>query len=303
MNYLYYPGCSLNGTGKGYNESVRAVFETLGVNLHELEDWNCCGATAYMAISELKAFALSARNLALAEKQMEKFGATDMIAPCAACYLVLSKTQHYLNDYEKISDKVRSALAAAGLSYEGKIRIRHPLDVLVKDIGIDKIKSSIKQPLSDYNVASYYGCQIVRPYSTFDDQYNPQSMDSIMQALGAKAVDWPLKTRCCGCSLTGTIEEDVGVRLCYILLKEAQKRGANVMATACPLCQFNLECYQTQIRKTMDKKINLSIVYFTQLIGLALGIDKRKLGMQRLFVPPKEDKLAARMEGGQSARI
>ena len=301
MNYLYFPGCSLNGTGKAYNESVKAVFETLGVGLHELEDWNCCGATAYMAISELKAFALSARNLALAEEQMGKVGTIDMIAPCAACYLVLSKTQHYLAEYDEIGKKIHSALETAGLHYEGKIRIRHPLDVLVNDIGIDKIKALVKHPLSGLKVASYYGCQIVRPYSTFDNQNDPQSMDILVQALGAKSVDWPLKTRCCGGSLTGTIE-DVGVRLCYILLNEAQKRGANIMATACPLCQFNLECYQGQMRKSFDKDIGLSTVYFTQLMGLAFGLDKHKLGMQRLFVPPKDEMLTAKSEGGQHAR-
>jgi heterodisulfide reductase subunit B2 len=283
MTYLYYPGCSLKGTGRAYEESALQVFKALNIQYQELDDWNCCGATAYMAISELQAFALSARNLAIAEKAMS--GTVDIIAPCAACYLVLNKTVNYLRDFEDIGQKIHSALAAAGLKYEGRVRIRHPLDVLVNDIGIDKIAARVSKPLKEYKVASYYGCQIVRPYATFDDQHDPQTMDQIMKALGAEVIDWPLKTRCCGGSLTGTIQ-DVGGRLGFILLKEAKRRGANVISTACPLCQFNLECYQDSMKSAFNEDVSLASVYFTQLMGLAFGIDGKELGMGRIFVQP-----------------
>jgi heterodisulfide reductase subunit B2 len=283
MTYLYYPGCSLKGTGRAYEESALQVFKALNIQYQELDDWNCCGATAYMAISELQAFALSARNLAIAEKALS--GPVDIIAPCAACYLVLNKTVNYLRDFEDIGQKIHSALAAAGLKYEGRVRIRHPLDVLVNDIGIDKIAARVSKPLKEYRVASYYGCQIVRPYATFDDQHDPQTMDQIMKALGAEVIDWPLKTRCCGGSLTGTIQ-DVGGRLGFILLKEAKRRGANVISTACPLCQFNLECYQDSMKSAFNEDVSLASVYFTQLMGLAFGIDGKELGMGRIFVQP-----------------
>jgi heterodisulfide reductase subunit B len=225
----------------------------------------------------------------------------NLVAPCAACYLVLNKTQHYLAEFKEIGQKIHAALSTAGLHYDGRVRIRHPLDVLVNDFGLEKIKAAVKRPLNGLKVASYYGCQIVRPYSTFDDQYNPTSMDKLMESLGAKTVDWPLKTRCCGGSLTGTIP-DVGGRLSYILLKEAKKHGANVVATGCPLCQFNLECYQGLMAQSYDKDVALSALYFTQLLGTALGIDDRQLGMQRLFVPLKSGMISRADKGGQHAR-
>jgi heterodisulfide reductase subunit B len=296
MNYLYYPGCSLKGTGRAYEESTLAVFRELEIPLDEIDDWNCCGATAYMAISELKAFALSARNLAIAEKRNGGGKTGGLIAPCAACYLVLNKTQKYLKEFPHIREKVNLSLKAAGLSYQGQVKIRHPLDVLVNDIGVKELSGRVKKPLKGLKIACYYGCQIVRPYAEFDDQFEPTSMDKIARALGAETVDWPLKTRCCGGSLSGTVQE-VGMRLSYILLKEARRRGADAIATACPLCQFNLECYQSQIGRQFEDKINMPVVYFTQLIGRAFDIPGKKLGMQRLFVPLPEAAAGVSAEG------
>jgi heterodisulfide reductase subunit B len=296
MNYLYFPGCSLKGSGRAYEESFLAVSKVMGIGISELEDWNCCGATAYMAVSERKSFALTARNLAIAEKHADRRGTVDMIAPCAACYLALTKTQKYLAEYEDISNKVHLALETAGLSYEGRVRIRHPLDVYLNDIGLEKIKSAVKRPLAGMKVACYYGCQIVRPFAVFDDKDNPTSMNKIMQALGAETISWPLKTRCCGGSLTGTIQE-VGMRLSYIILREARRLGANVVATACPLCQFNLECYQKDMSKSYHDKIEMPVAYFTQLMGRAFGLRDKELGMQRIFVPPKPIQATADLKG------
>jgi len=286
MSYIYYPGCSLKGLGRAYEESLLAVFETLKVPIKELPDWNCCGATAYMAIDEMKAFGLSARNLALAEKAASPDEPVNLVAPCSGCYLVLTKAQRYMEEYDALAGRIRSALESVRIEYEGRVKVRHPLDVLVNDIGLDVIASGVKQPLAGLKVACYYGCQMVRPYSTFDDQDEPTSMENLMKALGAEVIRWPLKTRCCGGSLTGTVQ-DVGLRLNYILLKEARKRGADVMATACPLCQFNLECYQPKIGRRFEDKVELPIAYFTQIIGRALGIDDKSLGMHRVFVPMK----------------
>ncbi|MBU1320397.1 MAG: CoB--CoM heterodisulfide reductase iron-sulfur subunit B family protein [candidate division Zixibacteria bacterium] len=287
MSYLYFPGCSLRSTGRAYEESMLSLFANLGVPLSEIDDWNCCGATAYMSVSELKSFALSARNLALAERQCKDSGTVDIVVPCAACYLGLNKAQHYLNDNPEIRTKIDTALYAAGLKYTGRARIRHPLDVLVNDIGLKEMASRTVHPLEGYRVACYYGCQLIRPYADFDDQHQPSTMDRLMKAMGAEVVDWPLKTRCCGGSLTGTVQE-VGQRLSYILLKEATRRGCNVITTACPLCQFNLECYQSEMSRRFDDTVNVPVAYFTQLIGLALGIPQKKLGLQRLFVPLRE---------------
>lgn len=281
MKYSYFPGCSLKGTGRSYEESLLPVFKVLGLDLEELNDWNCCGATAYMAVDEVKACVMASRNLAIAEKA----GHRELVAPCSACYLVLNKTKHYLHDSPQVSRVVQNALHTAGLSYSGNTPVRHPLDILVHDIGLDAIKKHIKQPLKGLKVATYYGCQIVRPYATFDDQYNPVTMDRLVEALGATVVPFPLKTRCCGGSLTGTLPEP-GLLCSYIILKEAKKRGADVIATVCPLCQFNLDGYHDKIEAKWES-VRVPTVFFTQLMGLAFGLPAAQLGLQRGFIPMK----------------
>ena len=294
MKYLYYPGCSLKGTGRAYEESLLSVFKKLDIELEEINDWNCCGATAYMAVDEQKAYALASRNIALAERQLDS-DEVHVVAPCAACYLVLMKAQHYLESGNGRGDKIRNALKAGGLEYKGRVKVRHPLDVLVNDYGLDKIKEKVEKPLEGVRVASYYGCQVVRPYAEFDDQHNPRTMDLLMKAMGAEEIDWPLKTRCCGGTLTGVVPE-VGQRLSYVLLREAKARGADVITTACPLCQFNLECYQDEMNDRFQRlnfPVDIPPVYFTQLMGVALGLGGKDLGLQRQFVP-LEPALAAK---------
>lgn len=255
------------------------VLKALNVEFEEIEDWNCCGATAYMAVDEIKSCVLASRNLALAEKN----GYSEMIAPCSACYLVLNKVQKYIESSKPVAETVYKALGAIGLKLSKKIKVRHPLDVLVNDVGIDKIKQLVKRPLTGLKVATYYGCQIVRPYSTFDDQYNPTSMDKLIKALGATVVNYPLKTRCCGGSLTGTLPEP-GLLCAYIILKEADKRGADVISTACSLCQFNLDGYQDKIARKWSP-VRMPVVYFTQLMGLAFGFSEEQMGLQRCITP------------------
>lgn len=289
MKYSYFPGCSLKGLGRAYEESLLPVMRHLGVTLEELEDWNCCGATAYMSVDETQAGVLAARNLALAERA----GSQDLLTPCSACYLVLNKTQHNMADFPDIRERVGRALESAHLAYSGRVRVRHPLDVLVHDVGLDVIKEKVVRPLTGLKVAPYYGCQVVRPYSTFDDAWNPTTMDRLLATLGAEVVPYPLKTKCCGGSLTGTVPE-AGLRMCYILLKEAVRRGADVIATICPLCQFNMDAYHAQIERRWGPA-RIAVVYFTQLMGLAFGFSPREIGLHRNFIPMK--KLPAEVAG------
>ncbi len=279
MNYSYFPGCSLKGLGRAYEESLIPVMRHLGVEMTELPDWNCCGATAYMSVDERQASILAARNLAIAEKA----GGQDLLTPCSACYLVLNKTKHYLRETPAMRAEVQQALSRAHLDYSGNTKVRHPLDVLVNDVGLDAIREKVVRPLTGLKVAPYYGCQLVRPYSTFDDAWNPTSMDRLMTTLGAEVVHYPLKTKCCGASLTGTVPE-AGLRLTYILLLEAVRRKADVISTVCPLCQFNLDAYHGQIERRWGK-VRVATVYFTQLMGLAFGMSPRELGLNRNFIP------------------
>lgn len=301
MTYRYFPGCSLKSSGRSYEESLLAIFRALDVPLEELEDWNCCGATAYMSVDEVRAFTLAARNLSLAEKAgTAGNGGVDLVAPCNACYLVLLKTQRYIAEHLDLAEKVQAGLKAVGLQYGGRTRVRHPLDLLVNDIGLEPIKKRVTHKLTGLKVACYYGCQIVRPFATFDSAYNPTSMDRVVTALGATPVPWPLKTRCCGGTLIGTIPE-AGFRLNRILLKEAKRRGADAMVTVCPLCQFNLECYQDQIGREFHEDVGMPVMYLTQLVGQAFGLSDTELGLQRLFVPPA--RVPAAQEGGKAAHV
>jgi heterodisulfide reductase subunit B len=301
MKYVYYPGCSLKSTGKPYEESILSVFQTLDLPLRELADWNCCGATAYMSVDEVKCFALSGRNMALALAQNGggAEGPVNIVAPCSACYSLLLKTQHYIEEKPEIGRIVKGSLKEAGYESEGlrtKLRIRHPLDVLVNDIGLERIKGAVKKPLKGLKVACYYGCLLVRPYATFDSAYNPTTMDQVVAALGAEPLDWPLKTRCCGGTLSGTVQ-GVGVRLSYLLLNEARKRKADLILTACPLCQFDLECFQDQMNSRFNYDIHMPVAYFTQLVGVSFNLPEKAIGLQRLFRPlPKMEAAAA--QGG-----
>lgn len=275
--YLYYPGCSLFATSMAYDRSSRATGAMLGAKFTELDDWNCCGATAYMGVKEIMALTISARNLALAEKH-SKNNPTEIIAPCSGCYVGLSKAGNYMNEFPEVRRKVNAALAEGGLSYSGKVKVRHLLDVFVNDIGAAKIKQFVTKPLKGLRVGCYYGCQIVRPRNELDDPECPETMEAIMKACGATPVDFSMKVNCCGGSIMGT-EEWIGLRLAKNLLHCAQQAGIQLLVTPCPLCQINLDAYQQRVNKVYNMNLNIPILFFTQLIGVALGISKKDLGI------------------------
>jgi len=252
------------------------LFRVLQLKLEELPDWNCCGATSYMSIDERSAFLLSARNLAMAHAEKHQ----DLVAPCSACYLVLRKTQDYVERYPEIGRQVKASLANDGLRALTSIRVRHPLEVLYRDVGVARIRNQVVRHWHGGQVACYYGCQLVRPYGEADCDSNPMRMDELLRAVGVPTVDYSLKTKCCGGSLTGTTHS-VGVRLNYILLKEAARKGAKAIVTICPLCQFNLDAYQAEIRKETGETFDMPVLYFTQILGWALGGDAKSLGLGR----------------------
>ena len=282
MDYAYYPGCSLEHSAGPYDLSIREVFKALGVGLHEIEDWNCCGATMYMSIKKIVGYSVSARNLALAQNM-----GMDICAPCSSCYTILRKTNRHIQWDHKERDKINEALRAANLSYDTDVSVRHPLDILVNDVGIDKIAAKVTNKLSGLKVAPYYGCQIVRPHGYFDDVDDPVTMDKLFRALGAEVTHYPAKVRCCGGMLM-TTEEKIALKLNRHLLLAAADNGADMIATACPLCQMNLEAYQNKINKAFGENFKIPVVYFSHILGIALGIPPKKMGIDKLLVAPEK---------------
>jgi heterodisulfide reductase subunit B len=279
MAYAYYPGCSLEASAKGYDESVHFVFNSLGAELKEIEDWNCCGATYYMATKETISLVISARNLALAEKQ-----GLDIVAPCSSCYTILYKTNEILKNNFILREKVNQALKKDNLEYKLSVDVRHPLEVLINDFGVDAIADKAVHSLKGIKLAQYYGCQIVRPDRGLDDKDDPQMMDALCAALGAENVYFPLKVQCCGGMLMTTYPH-VGLELNKKILDCAQDNGADAILTTCPLCQINLEAYQKKINKKFNTKHQMPVLFFTQAIGLALGGQPKDLGLQRAIIP------------------
>jgi len=279
MRFSYYPGCSMAATGRAYGESMHAIIGRLGIELVELDDWNCCGATSYMSVRELLSYAISARNLSIAAKQ-----GSDLVAPCSACFTILRKTDHYMHDNPELCRKVNQALGAAGLSYEpGSVKVRHLLEVAVMGENLARLRAEVKAPLSGLRVAPYYGCQTLRPRVDFDDPEDPHTLDDVIRALGAQVVDYPTKSKCCGGSLMAT-NEKAALRLCRDILLAAQHTGAHCIATVCPLCQMNLDGFQSKVNAAYGTNFNFPILYFTQLMGLAMGVAGTSLGLGREIV-------------------
>jgi heterodisulfide reductase subunit B2 len=285
-DYNYYPGCSLESTGKAYDISTKAVAKVLGITFKELEDWNCCGTTSYLSLDDKLAFALTARNLAIAEPS-----GLEVATPCSGCFATLNKTNHYYHEYPSVRAVINSALAAGGMEYHGTTKVRHLLDIMVNDYG-EIIRNKVLKPLTGLKIAPYYGCQLVRPKGySFDDPENPVTLDNLCHWIGATPVVFQYKVKCCGGSLMGT-KQDLALRMSYNLLKSAQANGADILITTCPLCQMNLDAFQGKINKAYNKNFKLPVVYFTQLLGLALGIPANELALD-LSIVPVEPTLAA----------
>ena len=271
MKYLYYPGCSLEGTALEYNASTQTFMQELGVDLLELKDWTCCGASAAEATSYLLSLALPAYILAMAE---EMDGTKEILVPCSACYLNLKKVEEKSRKDPELLDKINTILKEKKLHFHGQVRVRHLLDVVARDIGPAKIFSRVKNPFIDLKIAPYYGCQCLRPYSVFDDPEEPRSMEPLIEAVGAKIHPWNMGGRCCGASHM-TTKPEVALELVTAILKAAL--GADAIVTVCPMCQMNLEAYQKKISGRSKEDLRMTILYLPQFLGLAMGLSEQDL--------------------------
>jgi heterodisulfide reductase subunit B len=283
--YLFYPGCSMESSAKAYMESLNTILEPLELHFEEIEDWNCCGATEYLGINLIPAYSLIARNLALASKQKNPVDGTGgthtVVAPCSACYLNLAKADYYMTERPSLSEKVNEALQAGGLQYTpGTLDVRHLIDILVYDVGLEAIRSKVVRPLTGLRVAPYMGCMLPRPdyKHRWSDHEHPTELDDLLRALGADVIDYPLTTSCCGGHMT-QIGPETAFELIRRLVADADERGAQMMATVCPMCQMNVDAYQNEMNHYFGTKYHMPVLFFTQLMGLAFGRQPEELGI------------------------
>jgi heterodisulfide reductase subunit B len=291
--YSFYPGCFVEGSEVEYAKSCEKVFHELGIGIKELEDWNCCGALE-LTTNKALVIALSARNASIAERM-----GYECIVPCNICYNNLRKAEHEIKNKTKVGEIAIKALKEAGINYEAKIPIRHLLDVLINDVGIEEIKAHVKKPLSGLKVAPYYGCLVVRPSKicAFENPVNPTSMDNILETLGAEVINFEHKVKCCGGStLMG--DRDTSFELSAEILEEAVRKGADCIAVVCPMCHTMLDGQQAMIESQMGKKFGIPVLYLTQLMGVAMGLSSSDVALDKNIVPAENILNKISKEGG-----
>ncbi|MHB1585734.1 MAG: CoB--CoM heterodisulfide reductase iron-sulfur subunit B family protein [Acidiferrobacteraceae bacterium] len=281
----YYPGCALEGSGGPYDKSTRVLVDKLGLEMANLADWNCCGAMEVKNIHPMLQTYMSARNLAIASEQM---GYDTVMAPCNGCYHNLKKAEYELATSDEALKTVQDlAKKADDPVYKGDVRTIHLLEWLMEELGVEGIKQKMTRNLNGIRIANYYGCMYTRPRQIYPEKdqgpgsessYKPHFMDDLLAAAGAINVEYPLKTACCGGAHTLS-DADTSTQLVLNLLQAADESGAEVIATECPLCHSGLEMHQVRAEKEFGIRTNVKIVYFTQLLGLAMGLSPRKLGI------------------------
>lgn len=275
--YAYYPGCSLDGTSKEYNTSAKAVCKALGMDLREVDDWNCCGGSSAHMTNRWLGLALPARNL----RQVAGMGLDRVTVPCSACYGRLRETEHELKDehtWRRMAEEV-------GIKVEGKVAVEHLLETLSAPAMLDTVRPLVKKPLAGLKVACYYGCLITRPPKVvaFDSVENPRRMDDLMALMGAETVPWPFKTECCGAVMMVSRTEIV-LSLGRKLLSMARDMGADAIVAACPLCQANLDMREGQIKNKYGDDFRMPVYFFTELMGLAMGFTPQQMMMDKHLV-------------------
>ena len=281
MKYAYYPGCSAESTAQDQHISILEVAKNLGIELQEPKGWSCCGSTSAHHTNKLLSVALPVANL-LKVQEMDM----DMVVSCAACYNRMKVANHEVNTNHKIKEQVDKTI---GKNYDGNVKVRHFIEILLEDFGIENLKKHFVYSLSDLKVACYYGCLLVRPPEVmkFDNPENPSSMEKLIEAMGGEGIEWPHKVECCGGGFTLSRPEIV-VELSGNILEMAEASGAQCIAVACPMCQANLDMRQNEINKKKNTNYSIPIIYITQLLGLCLGIPPHKLGLKKSIVSPEK---------------
>lgn len=277
MRVPYFPGCTLNTTGKGFDNAVRASTAAVGLDLVELPEWNCCGATYPLIVDNMLELAAPAHVLVAARDEGDT-----VTTACTTCYNVLKRTNLFIRGNEEERDRINSFIEA---DYQGDVEVMDIVHLLRDRVGFEAVREKVQAPLRDLKVASYYGCMVLRPPDevAYDDPDHPQSLDDLMAALGAVPVDYPHKGECCGAYLA-IKDPEITREMVYTILKSAQAAGAEAIATNCPLCQFNLDKQQAEMQKIYAGYQPIPVFYFSQLMGLALGLDASDYGWDRHYI-------------------
>ncbi len=279
MDYLYFPGCTLYTKAKNFDQTARSCSRLLGFELKELPNWTCCGATFPLATDNLMAILPPARILARAREE-----GNVLTTLCAICFNVIKRTNRLIQSDGEKRGTINSFIE---MNYQGDLRVLHYLELLKQDIGFSQLKERVKKPLAGLQAAAYYGCMLLRPHEEmkFDDKERPTLFEEFLEALGAKAIDFPYKIECCG-SFQSVGSPEVATECAYKILSSAMKNGAEAIVSTCPMCTFNIDHKQPDIKqKYLDFK-TIPVFYFTQLLGIAMGLDYQTLGFEQNDVDP-----------------
>ncbi len=279
LNYSYYPGCSLHASASEYDLSTRELFNALGIGLTEIPDWFCCGATPAHNVDELLSLSLCAKNLELADKVEG-----DMAVACASCFSRLKTTQHVLTENEVKRKQVETAINAP---VKLDSSVKHLLEILAKDLGLERLATAANKPLAGLKVACYYGCLLTRPTDVpnLDCTEAPTIMERVIEAVGAETVAWTHRLECCGANFTLS-RPGVVIQLTNAILESAKAAGADCIMVGCPLCHGNLDIRQKEIEGVYNADYNMPVFYLTQLVGLSVGLGAEKLGLDAMIVNP-----------------
>lgn len=279
LSYSYYPGCSLHASAKEYDESTRGLFKALKIELQEVPDWLCCGATPAHNVDELLSLSLCAKNLELSTGVEG-----DLAVACAACFSRLKTTQHRLAENPEKRRQVEYAIDG---TFPTDKKVKHLLEILARDFGLERLAESVKKPLSGLKVACYYGCLLTRPPDVpeLDCCEAPTIMERVIGASGAETVPWSHRLECCGANFTLS-RPGVVLKLSGDILASAKAAGADCIMVACPLCHGNLDIRQQEIEEATGEKFGMPVFYMTQLLALAAGVPSKKLGFNSMIVSP-----------------
>jgi heterodisulfide reductase subunit B len=291
MSYAWFLGCTIPARARNYEMSARKVTESLGLQIKDIEGFSCCGFPM-KAVSQETTELIAARNLALAEKD-----GVDVAVLCSACTSVLSEVAKELKHDPKLLEEINAQLKPLGLEYKGSTRVKHFTRILYEDVGLDKVKAAVKRELKGLSFAPHYGCHYLKPseaYDGFDQVEAPQSIDKLIEALGAESVDYEDLKQCCGGGLLA-INKDIAMAMAGSKLKRVKAAGADAIVLVCPFCSVMYDDNQREIETLAGTEYKLPVLYFPQVLGLALGIDPKDLGLNMNRVKTKD--LLGKLEG------